>query len=228
MASFKEAVIIPLALFKRCNFADSKEPVLEGLPLDVKMKLLQHERLLNPKGKLPTPLQIKVVKAEEKEPEVSTSGGEFSPNSDTITESVAQANRPFVQSILDIIQKNPDQIRWNENFEVIIDGKLYPNTNVVTIMQALMKHGVLTRDADLPEKLKVFHSKLLSLGVPKTWIKAKFQIVRATRKRRKAKWEEEEDEEDEDEEEEDVEVAQKGTGFKFGKQRRALINWSPW
>lgn len=141
MLSFRESVIIPLALFKKCNFGDSKEPIVEGLPLDVKMKLLQHERLLNPKGKLPIPLQIKVVKPDDKETEVSTSSGEFSPNSDTITESVSQANRPFVQSILEVIHKNPDQIRWNENFEVIIDGKLYPSTNIVKIIPSPHETG---------------------------------------------------------------------------------------
>ena len=228
MLSFRESIIIPLALFKKCNFPDSKEPIIEGLPLDVKMKLLQHERLLNPKGKLPIPLQIKVVKPDDKEAEVSTSSnsGEYSPNSDTITESVSQANRPFVQSILDVIHKNPDQVRWNENFEIIIDGKLYPNTSIVKIIQALMKHGVVTSEQDLPDKIKLLHSKLLSLGVPKTWIKAKFQIVRATRKRRKEHHKAEEEEEEEEKE-------QTGTGFKFrrsnyGNQKGTGFNWSPW
>ena len=217
-ASFKEAVIIPLSLFNKCKFGDTQEGILEGLPPDVQMKLLQHDRLLNPKGNfkgsIPRPFEIKVIEDGEKKTKMIESS-KTPLNEEVIKGAVSDINKPFVQSILEVIKPRPNEISWNDKFEIILNGRLLPETNIIDLIQFFMKETVVTNDnRDVPLNAFEIYEKLLELGIPKTWIKRKPR--RSALRRGKRRLEEAPDNDDDDE------------GDFEEQEGKGLFNWKSW
>ena len=175
--SFAESVIIPLELFEKCQLSKNKpESILfdQNLPKDVKMKLFDQEKIFerNDTSKVTTdtekPLSQKMLNKTE-----------------FIVDSVPISHQPYVRSILKFLKDYPDQISWNDQHEIIIDGKPFPNSNIMKLFQFLMKTLVITSASDVPVGGKEFFDKLREIGVPQQWVKITFprKTSRKSRKR---------------------------------------------
>lgn len=162
--SFKESVIIPLKMFETCSFKKEKDNFLqqENYPSDVRLKLYNHERI----RKRLRADKIKQTKLDENKL-VRTK----------ILDVIPVTKQPFLNSIIDIIEKNPNDIKWNNNYELFLDGVIQPEYNIIQIFRFLTKSSVVTNEADIPSGAKVVYEKLLHIGVPKTWISMTFPRV---------------------------------------------------
>lgn len=167
--SFKESVLIPLETYKRCRFDSSRKDLdiltSKTLSPDVKMKLYDQARL-----KL------------RKKPKQRPKSPDTIPVKDILNR-IPLKDQPFVQSILDILQKHPTDISWNINHELILDGNLLPGTNISDIFQYLTKNITVTSDDDIPPGTRAFYDKLTFLNVPMSWIKQKLPVRSSIRKK---------------------------------------------
>ena len=173
--NFKESIIIPLSMFQQCQFKNENDPETQilldpALPSDLKLKLYDQQRQLKPDN--------------NKLDNLVSSDIEKYPNIPTIIDSVPEKDQPMVTSILDKIIANPEHLFWNNNFEITLDGKFIPLSNIIDIMQLMMKNRVVTSDRDIPIATKQVVQKLLEIGTPRSWIKATFQTRKSHRKKK--------------------------------------------
>ena len=169
--SFKESIIIPLELFKKCTY-DSKplEPTKDvlyndNLPSDIKMKLFSQSQLHQHHDKnKPVATKIEGIDKEH------------------ILNLIPDKDKPSISSILSILEKHRDQVWWNKDNELIINGLTVPNSNIVEILLYLTKNKIVTSDEDTPKGLLAFYEKLQSLNVPNSWIKQKPKTKTSSRK----------------------------------------------
>lgn len=183
--SYMKAVLVPWEQFQRLKSpggntasATSSHNVL--LPPDVRLKLLRQERL-NSKHKHQTESLLPGA----------TSGKTYPTKADidVIVDSIPEKWRPYARSILLKILDYPDQISWKENFELVLNNQTLANTNIVELMQLILKEKVITRVEDIPFGAKDFYNALLQIGIPKTWLRINLNPRRTKRKRAKrARW----------------------------------------
>lgn len=170
--SFRESIIIPLEVFEKCQFDNEQDILLDpSIPVDKRMKLYHQKKALE-KKKPP----------EEKEEEAEEVGER---NFQYIVDAIQMSYRPFAHSILDYLKNYQDQITWNDNMEVIIDGRLYPDSNILDLFHFLMKNKVITSPADIPIAGMEFYDKLLEIGIPKEWMKIRFPSKSSSRHKKK-------------------------------------------
>lgn len=159
--AFQESVIIPYTLFKQCQLdkpqSSEEEKLLRDttIPSDLKMKLYAHKKASVPKN---TPV--------EEEPQ---SDVQF------IVDLMPIKDQPFVGSILEKIKSRSNELHWNNNLEVTIDKKFFPDSNIIELLRFCMKNKVVTSHIDIPIAAHEFIDKLLEIGVPKPWIKVSFR-----------------------------------------------------
>ena len=188
-SDFRECVIIPLSMFEKFkekppldsshSLASSHTPSFNynrklpnksdkllfdsSLPSDLKMKLYQQQTKL-------TPPDTKYQKVELFKPPVDTSH-QYSADVDSIVQELGTKNTPVASSILSRILQKQDVLTWNEKLEVIIDKKLYPNSNILELMRYVLGEKVLTSAADIPIAGEQFYLALKSIGIPVSWMK---------------------------------------------------------
>lgn len=173
-SEFRECVIIPLAMFERCNFRDSKQQPQDkasdilynqDLPSGLKMKLYhQHKKLI--------PVESGVQKVEIIEQKTPVKH-QLAADVDSIVQEFSSKKVPPVRSILDKILQNRDNVRWNEKLELIINGSVLPGTNIIDVLRYAVGETVLTSDLDVPLGAKSFLRTLKDIGVPGSWLKKK-------------------------------------------------------
>lgn len=169
--SLKESVIIPLQTFRNMQAYPSSEKcaILNSkAPLDVRIKLHDQERLKS-KAKYP---EDKTVITDEPFKSI-----------DHILQNISEEKRPFIKSILEEIKSKNNPIDWNHNFEVMIDGSTIKGTNIIDIYKFLSKNHIVTRESDVPPGVMPVWTKLIQIGVPKSWISAK--IVKQSKRHNK-------------------------------------------
>ena len=174
--SFKESIIIPLSLFKQCNFQTTKlsTSILENydLPLDVRMKMHSQQKHLDPKkasrAMVPIPPAIGI---------------------DDIVREITTTNQPHVKAILERMKDH--DLKWNDAGEIILGGEVIQNSNIIDIMKALSKSTTIISDRDLPKGTGVLYQKLIDIGVPTSWIRLSFprRTGRRREKSRRLSWE---------------------------------------
>ena len=184
--SFRESVIIPYALFKKCQFGALPPPAPEPAPP------LPPEREPTPEPDEPevardidTPpppppppyvddeQKLKLPKKEEKETVIAK-----------MSRAVPEEDRPIVERILEHVQAHPRLLRWDENFQVIINDVLYPKSNILEILKFIMKKQVVENNRGTPFGAKDFVDNLINvIKIPKDWIKTSF-IRTSKRKQR--------------------------------------------
>lgn len=165
--SFKESIIIPYELFKKCNFQTPSPPqhqeILKdmSLPSDLKMKLYSQSKALQ----------------QEKSPEIKETKPKHKPPDDTdfIVQLMPSKSQPFANSILQKIKGRPDDIKWNDNLEVTIGETFYAESNIVELLRFATKNTVVTSHTDIPIGGGEFLDKLFEIGVPRAWIKVSFR-----------------------------------------------------
>lgn len=195
MTSFKQSVIIPLEDYKKYKDFTSKlnqvpsNKILfdETLPADVKMKLfkkqkIKDQRLQKIQSKIDATAKATITDLKTK----SSSGMQTS----SLTKSTAsvqtvpslpyidkgdfqEEHRKTVNLILDTIAANVSELSYNKDYEILIDRRLLPGSNIKEILKYIMNTSIITRSDDIPLGALHFYEKLIKLGFPKDLLKIK-------------------------------------------------------
>lgn len=176
--TFQECVLVPLALWKRCNIGDTDkaQQILQNptIPTEVKMKLYSQEKKLSKSNKD----SISNKKRQSEMPAITF---------ENIISKMDSQSQPFVRSILHKASQHPDQISWDSKLQVTIDGKVFHDSNLIEILNFLMKKKIVTNDADIPKGSSETIEKLHQIGVPSNWIKVQIPR-RSSRVSRISSW----------------------------------------
>ena len=151
--SFAQSVIIPLSLFKSCQF--DKIKTKDGdIPPSKKLMLKDQEALLKSKANI----------SNQKIPSVL--------NYDDILDNINKKYRPHMRAILDEIIKNDDSISIdNQTFEITIKGKRMSGSNIIEIFKYFTKGKVVTSNKDVPiGTQELFDFLVHELNIPSAWI----------------------------------------------------------
>lgn len=175
MSDFRECVIIPLAMFERCNFrsgetSDKAADVLfdKSLPSDLKMKLYHQRRQL-------APPQSNTQKVEIVKPTVEVPH-QLAPDIESIVQEFSSKKVPYASIILSKIVQHPESISWNDKFEVTINGVHYPGSNIIELLRFVLGEKVTTSSLDIPPAASKFYSILSDIGVSSSWMKKPKQV----------------------------------------------------
>ena len=146
---FSECIIIPLNVYKQRCIKDP-DPDLDLLydpciPSNQKMKPYAHNvKMRAPWSKYP---KVEIINPAERN--VST----LQMDVDSILQDISTKNRPFANSILTKILQHPGLISWNEKFEVSINQKIVPDSNIIQLLKyALGEKITLLPDSMFPKE----------------------------------------------------------------------------
>lgn len=83
---------------------------------------------------------------------------------------IGAAHNSFMGKILEnFVDRNKQIVSWQpETYEIILNGKLYPNTNIVRSLEFLLKPEQV--NAVVPPGADKLRSALIGLGVPEGWM----------------------------------------------------------
>ena len=173
--NYQEAIIIPLDVFRKCNFNKLEEKVEsvtseneqknvlynKNLPSDIKIKLHKQQK--------------KLIKKQNIEPQVVSIHeeklNETQQSEDNILEEFSNQTRPAVYFILKYIKESRDIVSWNDNLEVIIEGETIENSNIIELLKFVTNTLIITSSSDIPVGVSEFISALQKIGVPRSLIK---------------------------------------------------------
>jgi len=176
MTSFERSVLIPYAVYQRCRVdKDEDVDILldKTIPSDKKLKLY-HQSILQ--SKTPPP------------PPPAASSRAVDDTLDYILHNIPDKDKPQARAILDIIKANPFEVNWSNNAELVLDNNIVPGSNLINLLLYFTKNLPITRGGDVPVGTRELYRKLLTLGMPASWVKAKPPAAPRTteiRKRRK-------------------------------------------
>lgn len=158
--SFEHSIIIPYKLYKRCVVSndddDSSIDILtdETLPSDVKLKLYNNSKL----GSTTSSSSLS-------SPEPHIRRGDF------ILSNIPEKDKSLVRAILDIIDKNKSRIDYNDNLELVLDGEVLPESNLVNVLLYLTRNLPVISDENIPIGSKRSLTILREVGMPTIWIR---------------------------------------------------------
>ena len=148
--NYKEAVIVPLEVFNKCNFNPEEKELPpqktggilndETLPPDIKIKLYNQKKKLT-KRPLPEPQLVQIKKEAEAE----------APSEDIILNQFPLRTRPVVNLILKYMKDSRGILSWTDNLEI-----------------------------DIPLGAEDFVDTLVDIGVPKAYIQLPRKSPRKT------------------------------------------------
>jgi hypothetical protein len=206
---FKEAIIIPLSLFKKCEllkksqesenidttdfYNNSPKDLLinENLPPDIKLKLYKQQKYFRfdqPKIQ-PTSIAPQINEhIDEAQSEIKNETlkeehfvDKIEPPSENIVSYISDSKKPYAESIISRLKYFDNSFSWNENHEIILNGKRIENSNIVNFLKYILKDDIHTSDRDIPVGSSQAIKKLLELGIPKSWILVKTNVVKKTK-----------------------------------------------
>ena len=183
--SFRESVIIPYALFKKCQFATPPPPV----PATVPLPPLPSKREPTPERDEPPtapnvetpppPLPSPLVEQKPKFPKQEE-------NESVITKMarvVPEEDRPVVERILEQVQAHSRVLGWTDDYELVVNDLVYPKSNILEILKFIMKKQVVQNYKGIPFGTKDFVDNLVDvIKIPKDWIKTTF--IRSSKRKR--------------------------------------------
>jgi len=170
MTSFERSVLIPYAAYQRCRVdKDEDVDILldKTIPSDKKLKLY-HQSILQSKTP-PPPASSRAV----------------DDTLDYILHNIPDKDKPQARAILDIIKANPFEVNWSNNAELVLDNNIVPGSNLINLLLYFTKNLPITRGGDVPVGTRELYRKLLTLGMPASWVKAKPPPAPRTTERRK-------------------------------------------
>lgn len=166
--NFKHSIIIPYKLYKKFSLDknDTSVDILtdETLPSDVKLKLYNQSKI----GATSSTASI-----DTSEPDIRR--GDF------ILSNIPDKDKPVVGAILNLMHKNKTRTDYNDQLELILDGEVLPESNLINVLLFLTKNIPITSDNDIPTGSIRLKDKLEEIGMPTIWIK------RISKKRRAAR-----------------------------------------
>lgn len=172
---FEESIIIPLALYqKRCNPAAITQPpqaqaaehrnistVVEAdTPSDVQLNLLQRQRW------------EKMQVGRKQQQGIARSVDKFRQRFENLKRHFASLGfrHPFLHKIIEeFIQPAGNQVNWRDDtYELILDGRLLPETNFARALHFLLAPEDL--NDRMPTGAVELATKLREIGVPPGWL----------------------------------------------------------
>ena len=175
--SFERSILIPYELFQKCRLDKDKDVDIlldKTLPSDEKLKLYHQSILQNPSSSssLKTPAAPLPMRDD---------------TLDYILHSIPDKDKPNVRAILDIIKSNPSEVNWNGNSELILNNNIVSGSNLINLLLYFTKNLPVTSKSDVPTGAHELYKKLLSLGMPASWVKVKPPIAATVTTRSKKK-----------------------------------------
>ena len=161
MSSFKEAVIVPLPLFKTASFAKDLAPGVFQLPVDQRLKIMQSEKYYQTTEKAK---DSTLDKTTDKRTEL------MKESMKSIIQELEQKDQPVARSILNKLIEDNSPIKWNPSYEIVVHGKTFPGSDIRELLKYVLNYKVITSDKDYPKAHERFTEELLKL-VPKVWLK---------------------------------------------------------
>ena len=167
--NYKEAVIVPLEVFNKCNFNPQEKelpPQKTGdilndktLPPDVKIKLYNQKKKLT-KRPLPEPQLVQIKKEVEVE----------APSEDIILNQFPLRTKPVVNLILKYMKDSRGILSWTDNLEIVIEGDTIQDSNLIQLLRFVTNSLTITSAKDIPVGAEDFVDTLVNIGVPKAYI----------------------------------------------------------
>ena len=163
--TYEKSILIPFDLYQRCHIDKDKDVDIlldKTIPSDKKLKLY-HQSVLQ--------------KQSSSTPSLPTSSPSSAPLQDDtldyIIHNIPDKDKPYVRSILDIIKSNPIEVNWSANSELILDNNIVRGSNLINLLLYFTNNLPVTRGDDVPLGANRLYQKLLSLGMPTSWVKVK-------------------------------------------------------
>ena len=157
--SYQESLIVPLETYRKLCRKEEEKPSLlndDDIPSDLKMKLFDLG-------------QWRSGKRQSRE--------DSPPGSDLLEKMQAEGRHPFARKIVDrYLVKNSRTIAWHPvTYEIIIDGKLMPKTNIIRSLQYLLKPEGMNYVR--PPGTDTLRAKLVEVGVPEGWMHKEIESI---------------------------------------------------
>ena len=149
--SFAQSIIIPLSLFKQCQF-DKIKSKEENDPPSKKVMLQDQEKLLKQK--------------------IDIDKSIFKFDNNDVLININKIYRPQIQAILEKIQQHPETVIIDKKtFEITLNGQKINNSNIIKILQYYAKGKIVTKKDDIPKGSKQLYNVLINdLKIPSQWI----------------------------------------------------------
>ena len=167
--NYKEAVIVPLEVFNKCNFNPQEKelpPPKTGdilndktLPPDMRIKLYNQKKKLT-KRPLPEPQLVQIKKEVEVE----------APSEDIILNQFSLRTKPVVNLILKYMEDSRGILSWTYNLEIVIEGDTIQDSNLIQLLRFVTNSFTITSAKDIPVGAEDFVDTLVDIGVPKAYI----------------------------------------------------------
>ena len=101
----------------------------------------------------------------------------------SIARTLPEKDQPIVENILKRVLAHPNILRWNNQWEVIINGITYPRSDLFKLLSFIMKKQTIKNDKGAPFGAKEFVDALLNdIKIPRDWIQATF--IRTSKRKR--------------------------------------------
>lgn len=179
--TFKESLLIPMSYFKKrqkTSFEKEKsklsvpvtaESILldKTIPADLRVKYFDNLKKFD-KARPPAP--INVITTTEKKEE-GEKGKQREEDLKIILNDMPDSKKPLASSIINFMRETKD-ITWNSQFEVAVDERIIPNSDIRKILQFLVGEVIYTSGKlDIPKGAATVKEKLEILEVPPSWLK---------------------------------------------------------
>lgn len=181
MSSFKESVLVPLSVFQRCNFREYGA---------VKPPDVFEQHIGPPEERIKLYEQHKLQRLAQRQQLTETDkGSEYFKK--PVLDRVSPAKRLEASNVLDFILQHKTKINWDpRTMEVIINGRIIPDSDIGNVLQRLTNARVVTvSERTPPGTREVYNTLVTDLGMPENWVSTKLQIRTSSRRSRpKGHW----------------------------------------
>ena len=197
MTSFEQSVIIPLENYKKykdfiskINEVPSSKILMDkNLPADIKMKLFKKQRFKDKLHKVPLKTTITDNKTSSTNVQTSSQVDKISSSVQTIPQLpnidrtiFHNDDKKTIDAILNTIASNVHELSYNKDYEILIDRRVLPTSNIKEILNYILNRSILTKSSDVPLGALHFYEKLLKLGFPQALIKFKPSVYATSEK----------------------------------------------
>ena len=182
--SFREAILMPMSLFKKCRIEEQLNiENKNSTPSDI----LDDQRLY-PSDKIKLYNQERIMKQNTDKQDSATNQYTTMPLEETeLLRNITEKNKPYAKSILDFMRQFPDELGWDRYGRIRIGSHIIPNSDLSLTLQYFTNNAIITNSTHIPPGSLELETKLIDVGVPKSWIIVKRPISRNTRaKKQKA------------------------------------------
>ena len=132
---------------------------------------LQRVNLLKNKVFIPEPLPIQMITQRERtmtsESDSATPSQQFNATDKQIIDSVPRTMQNHAKLLIQKLKDHSDIISWNNNGQLVLEGSIVPNSNIVDLVNDVMRK----RKSFNPDHSNTFAKALLKINVPEDYLR---------------------------------------------------------